>query len=116
MLKLTKQQKEIVAKYEPKEIYGKAKGSFYANKKECAYAFCGGKKNYDEELYALGKQAFMEAYEDMLKGAKKTTKTSRGNSAKKSTKKVTKTNKTELEDRVDALEDKLDMILELLQK
>ena len=110
-IKLTKKQSEIVAKYEPTEIYGKAKGSFYANKKACAYEFCGGKNKYDETLYNLGKEAFMEAYEHMLKGAKKSPKkTSRG-SSNKPTKKA-----DSLEKRVDALEDKLDKILDLLSK
>lgn len=109
-IKLTKKQEQIVAKYEPTEIYGKAKGSFYANKKACAYEFCGGQSKYDEKLYNLGKEAFMEAYEHMLKGAKKPPKNTTRGSSKKNTK------KTDLESRMDDLESKMDKILDLLSK
>jgi hypothetical protein len=110
---LTKKQMEIVAKYEPKTAKGKGEGSFYGNKKACAYAFCGGVDKYDETLYNLGKKAFMEAYDndetwEKISGAKPQ-KTARG-SSKKTTSKKSSNPKT-LEDRVSSLEEKLDLIL-----
>jgi hypothetical protein len=115
---LTKKQQEIVTKYEPTKANGKDKGSFFGNRKACAYAFCGGKNHYDETLYNLGKQAFMDAYDTdemwaKLKG-EKPTKTSRGSSNKSSNKSNNKA--TTLEARVDSLEEKLDKILEMLSK
>ena len=109
---LTNKQKAIVAKYEPKTAKGTEIGSFYGNKKACAYEFCGGAKNYgDGKLYKLGQKAFMEAYDndetwERLNGVK-VAKTSRGASGKKSTSKKS----VSIEDRVSALEDKLDLIL-----
>ena len=106
---LTKKQMEIVAKYEPKFAKGKGDGSFFGNRKACAYAFCGGKANYgDGKLYELGKKAYMDAYDndetwERLNGVK-VTKTSRGASKKSNAPKS-------LEARVDALESKLDLIL-----
>jgi hypothetical protein len=105
---LTTKQKAIIAKYEPKTAKGTEIGSFYGNKKACAYEFCGGKSKYDEKLYKLGQKAFMEAYDndetwERLNGVKPT-KTARGTS---SSKKAPKS----LEARVDALENKLDLIL-----
>lgn len=111
---LTKKQMEIVAKFEPKTAKGTDIGSFFGNKKACAYAFCGGKENYgDGKLYKLGQKAYMEAYDndetwERLNGVK-VAKTSRG-SSKKSTSKKAPTNKS-LEDRVSSLEEKLDLIL-----
>ena len=111
---LTKKQMEIVAKFEPKTAKGTDIGSFFGNKKACAYAFCGGKENYgDGKLYKLGQKAYMEAYDndetwERLNGAKPKT-TARGTS-KKTTSKKTSAPKS-LEERVDALESKLDLIL-----
>ena len=107
---LTKKQMEIVAKYEPKTAKGTDIGSFYGNKKACAYEFCGGIKKYDEKLYKLGQKAYMEAYDndetwERLNGVK-VAKTARGSSKKSTNKKP-----TTLEARVDALESKLDLIL-----
>lgn len=109
---LTKKQMEIVAKYEPKTAKGTDKGSFYGNKKACAYEFCGGKNKYDEKLYKLGQKAYMDAYDndetwERLNGVK-VAKTSRGSSGKKST---SKNAPKSLEDRVSSLEEKLDLIL-----
>ena len=110
---LTKKQMEIVAKYEPKTAKGTDIGSFFGNKKACAYEFCGGKNHYDEKKYKLGQKAFMEAYDNDETwekiNASKPSKTARG-SSKKSTNKKSNT----LEDRVSALESKLDLILEKL--
>ena len=111
---LTKKQMEIVAKYEPKTATGKGIGSFYGNKKACAYEFCGGKDKFDATKYELGKKAFMEAYDndetwERLNGVK-VAKTSRGSSGKKSTNKKSNAPKS-LEDRVSSLEEKLDLIL-----
>ena len=105
---LTNKQKAIIAKYEPKMAKGTEIGSFYGNKKACAYEFCGGKDKYDEKLYKLGQKAYMEAYDNDETwekiSATKPVKTARGSS-----KKSTKSNS--LEARVDALESKLDLIL-----
>ena len=106
---ITKKQMEIVAKYEPKFAKGTEEGSFYGNKKACAYAFCGGKGKYDEKLYKLGQKAYMEAYDndetwEKLNGVKPS-KTARG--ASRNTKN-TNTPKS--------LEAKLDKILEMLSK
>ena len=114
-VKLTKKQEEIVKKYAPKHIYGTSKDSFHSRVRECAYAFCGGKENYDAEKYTLGKKAWFKAYntEEYRKtcadyvaekevNTEKPAKTSRGSSKK---------NAKTLEDRVDALEAKLDKIL-----
>ena len=113
---LNNKQKAIIAKYEPKTAKGTEIGSFYGNKKACAYEFCGGKENYgDGKLYKLGQKAFMEAYDndetwERLNGVKPT-KTARGSSKKAP---------TTVEARVDNLEKDMaeikDMLKQLLAK
>lgn len=92
---LTEEKMEaIVKKYAPKKIYGNSKDSFHNCVRDCAYAFCGGKENYDKELYLEGKKRWFKAYNteeyrktcsDYVEEVKtdKPPKTSRGSSNKK---------------------------------
>ena len=61
-LELTKEQLAIVKKHKPNHRLGKDKGSIHQCLRDCAYEFCGGKNNYKESLYTLGKKAWFTTY------------------------------------------------------
>lgn len=127
---LTEKQKEaIVKKFAPKTIHGNGKDSFNACIRGCAYAFCGGKENYDAKLYQEGKMAWFKAYntveyrstcsdydaetDTVTVKANKPPKTSRGSSRKQN-------GNSDLEARVASLEkgqeEQKDILLKILAK
>ena len=61
-LELTDEQIAIVKKHKPTHKLGTDKGSIHKCVRDCAYEFCGGKSNYNEKLYTLGKKAWFKEY------------------------------------------------------
>lgn len=73
-LELTKEQLAIVKKHKPNHRLGKDKGSIHQCLRDCAYEFCGGKNNYKESLYTLGKKAWFTTYNKEFRAALPETK------------------------------------------
>ena len=91
---LTKAEWEALEKSKPTHKRGNDEGSFNTCKKECGYAFCGGKDAYNKALYERGQFLFTEKYGALLNDkafpseapkAEKPTSTSRGSKGKKVT-------------------------------